>query len=95
VPTARAKVDVIVSATNQHLATLVREGRFRRDIYRLNVFPVRLPPLREGSGTSSRLPRAFLRRASRRLGRTGRHLAEARTRCRRIRQKATSAGFGA
>ena len=65
------KVDVrIVSATNQNLATLVREGRFRRDLYyRLNVFPVRLPPLRDRSEDIVPLATRFLRHASRRLGR--------------------------
>jgi len=65
------KVDVrIVSATNQNLAALVREGRFRRDLYyRLNVFPVRLPPLRDRSEDVVPLATRFLRHASRRLGR--------------------------
>ncbi|MEK6572324.1 MAG: sigma 54-interacting transcriptional regulator, partial [Bacteroidota bacterium] len=43
------RVDVrIISATNQNLEELVQKGRFRQDLfYRLNVFPIHVPPLRE------------------------------------------------
>jgi transcriptional regulator with PAS, ATPase and Fis domain len=38
----------VLSATNQNLEDLVKKGRFRPDLYyRLNVFPIRVPPLRE------------------------------------------------
>jgi DNA-binding NtrC family response regulator len=65
------RVDVrVISATNQNLVQLVRQDRFRRDLfYRLNVFPVRLPPLRDRVEDVFPLADHFLGRALRQLGR--------------------------
>ena len=54
----------IVAATHQDLRGLINEGRFREDFfYRLNVVPIRLPPLRERLEDVPDLARAFLRKA--------------------------------
>jgi len=57
-------VDVrIVAATNRDLEAMVRENAFREDLFfRLNVFPILLPPLRERHGDVARLTAHFLRR---------------------------------
>ena len=53
----------ILTATNQDLARCVAEGRFRHDLYfRLNVFQVQLPPLRERVEDVEPLATHFLRR---------------------------------
>ncbi|MDH3665961.1 MAG: nitrogen regulation protein NR(I) [Paracoccaceae bacterium] len=56
----------IVAATHQDLRALINVGRFREDLfYRLNVVPIRLPPLRERLDDIADLARNFLRMAER------------------------------
>jgi DNA-binding NtrC family response regulator len=58
------KVDVrIISATNKDLAELSRDGRFREDLYyRLNVFPIYIPALRDRGDDVAQLARHFIER---------------------------------
>ena len=66
-------VDVrVIAATNVAIDTLVREGRFREDLfYRLNVVRLRIPPLRERREEIPPLVRHFLRRFAREMHRGG------------------------
>jgi DNA-binding NtrC family response regulator len=60
----------VIAATNHNLAGLVKEGRFRSDLfYRLNVFNILLPPLRDRHGDVPLLATHFLEKYSRQMNR--------------------------
>ncbi|MFZ9365610.1 MAG: sigma-54-dependent transcriptional regulator [Burkholderiaceae bacterium] len=73
------EVDVrIVAATNRDLASQVASGKFREDLYyRLAVFPIAIPPLRERMDDVVPLAELFLERYGQTMGRVGLTLSEA------------------
>src|SRR4029077_11132355 len=59
----------VVAATNRNLDEAVREGRFRSDLlFRLNVFPIAMPPLRERKDDISLIAEHHARQNARKLG---------------------------
>jgi formate hydrogenlyase transcriptional activator len=74
--TKSLRVDVrIIAATNRDLAQEVATGRFRRDLYyRLNVFPISIPPLRERPEDIPPLVWAFVRQYEKKLGKRIDHI---------------------
>jgi len=61
----------VIAATNQDLAQLVEDRKFRADLYyRLNVFPIELPPLRERQGDIPLLAEYFVRTFAKRHGKS-------------------------
>ncbi len=69
--TEAIKVNIrVIAATHRNLRNLVEEGSFREDLYfRLNVFPIEIPPLRERRGDIPSLVHYFMQKKAREMGR--------------------------
>ncbi len=74
----RIRVDVrVIAATNRDLSAAVDDGDFRQDLfYRLNVFPLEMPPLRERRDDISVLVEYFVGRYARKAGKTFRQVSK-------------------
>ncbi len=72
------KVDVrVIAATNRNLLQEIEEGNFRADLYyRLNVFPIRVPPLRERIEDIPLLASFFAKKYAQKIGKTLQPLSE-------------------
>ena len=59
----------VVAATNVNIPVAIEKGKFRADLYyRLNVFPLHIPPLRERTGDVELLARHFMKKFARQVG---------------------------
>jgi transcriptional regulator with GAF, ATPase, and Fis domain len=72
------KIDVrVIAATNRDLKQATQEGKFREDLYyRLNVFPIEVPPLRERGDDIGLLASTFANKFAKRMGRSIELLSE-------------------
>jgi Nif-specific regulatory protein len=73
------KTDVrLITATNRNLEQLMQQGKFRHDLYyRLNVFPIHIPPLRERTSDILLLANSFVERFNHKLNKNIRRISRA------------------